>query len=135
MFPAGGLGLLAGAVSLTPLFEGDSRLGLLLTGGGVVDGAAVEQWVGRGSGGDLLQDTAGNRPVTDDDLAPGRFMIAFADGDHLTATLTADPLTLTVVFDADATVPLGDRVLITRDTSSGATSKAAFEVALVAYFG
>lgn len=130
MFPVGGPGVLAGAGGLTALVEVDSRIGLVVTGGAVVAGVDVEEWRGRGA--TLLQDTASARPATV--AVPGRLMVELADDERLEATVGSAVRTVVLLFGAPDAAPLGDRVLVTRDTSAS-TAKAALEVSLVSYFG
>lgn len=108
---------------------GDSRQGLAVSSG------LVTAWAARDGSGTPAPPDAAQAPSADEDTAPGRILLAFGGEDRLElASPTGAPATLLLVFDASDAVPLGDRVLLTRDTSAS-TTKAAFEVSLISYFG
>ena len=95
-----------------------------------VDGGLVQTVTNGKTGGvDATQATEANRPVYDSSSVPGLPLIRFSTSTSLTVALT-DPIQFGLIQIDTSQLSDGD-VILSRPTSEGGTSKAAFELRIV----
>lgn len=123
---AGGLGNLLFGVSTAFVSKIITESGLAVDNGVLMEIAPGFSGIGVSA----VQTTAANRPTLDDDYNPGRFTIVCTGDNYLNLTdFTGSVVEAILAFDSGA-IGDGERVLLTQDTSNGATTKAAWEIFL-----